>query len=118
MKRAPRPSRRKPATVVILAAYPGRPPALRAARALVADRLLACATVQPGGTAVYRWKGRRQEERSTLLWGKTTAAMAVRAIRAIRALHPDEVPEILLLPVTGGDARYLAWVARSVGGRE
>jgi periplasmic divalent cation tolerance protein len=77
--------------------------------------VLACATVQPGGIAVYRWKGRRHEEPSTLLWGKTTAAMADRAVRAIRALHPDEVPEILVLRVAGGNARYLSWVARSVG---
>jgi periplasmic divalent cation tolerance protein len=114
MKRIQRRPRRKPA-VLILAAYPGRSPALRAARALVRDRVLACATVQPGATAVYRWKGRGREERSTLLWGKTTADSADRAIRAIRALHPDEVAEILVLRVTKGNAPYLDWVTRSVG---
>jgi len=117
VKRGSRPSRRRPSVVLLLAAYPSRPPALRAARGLVAEGLLACATVQPGATAVYRWEGRRHEEPSTLLWGKTTAARAARAIRAIRALHPDEVPEILLFRVAGGNARYLSWVARSVGGR-
>lgn len=114
MKRV-RPSRRKPAVVLLLAAYPGRPAALRAARALVRDGLLACATVHPGATAVYRWKGRRAEERGAILWGKTTAAMAARAVRAVRALHPDEVPEILVLRVAGGHGPYLSWVARSVG---
>jgi periplasmic divalent cation tolerance protein len=101
--------------VLLLAAYPGRAAAMRAARALVRDGVLACATVQPGATAVYRWKGRRHEEASTLLWGKTTAALADRAVRAVRALHPDEVPEILLLRIARGNARYLDWVARSVG---
>jgi periplasmic divalent cation tolerance protein len=114
MNRTKRPPRPRPA-VVILAAYPGRPPALRAARALVREGTLACATVHPGATAVYRWKGRRYEEPSTLLWGKTTAAMADRAIRTIRTLHPDEVAEILVLRVAKGNARYLDWVARSVG---
>ncbi len=116
MKRGSSVSRRRGArSVVILAAYPGRAPATRAARALVRDRVLACATVQPGATAFYRWKGRDAMEPSTLLWGKTTAAMAPRAIEAIRALHPDEVPEILVLHVDRGDARYLAWLAESVG---
>jgi periplasmic divalent cation tolerance protein len=114
MRRTQRRPRRKPA-VLILAAFPGRPPALRAARALVRDRILACATVQSGATAVYRWKGRRCEERSTLLWGKTTAESADRAVRAIRAIHPDEVAEILVLRVAKGNAPYLDWVTRSVG---
>ena len=103
------------AAVVILAAYPGRAPALRAARALVRDRLLACATVQGGATAVYRWKGRAHEEASTLLWGKAAAAAADRAIEAIRALHPDEVPEILVLRVAKGNRSYLRWLEQSTG---
>ncbi len=102
-------------TVVILAAYPKRAAATRSARSLVRDGVLACASVQPGATAFYRWRGRDVREASTLLWGKTTAALAPRAVEAIRALHPDEVPEILVLRVEGGNARYLAWVAESVG---
>ncbi len=110
---APRGGRAR--AVLILAAYPKRAAATRAARALVRDRVLACATVQPGATAFYRWRGRDVREASTLLWGKTTAALAPRAVVAIRALHPDEVPEILVLRVEGGNARYLEWVAASTG---
>ena len=103
--------------VVILVAYPSRAPATRTARELVRDRVLACATVQPGATAFYRWKGLVVREPSTLLWGKTASPMAARAVKAIRALHPDEVPEILVLRVGGGDARYLAWLAESARGK-
>lgn len=117
MRRAARPSSRRPAAVLVLAAFPARLPALRAARALVRGRLLACATVHSGATAIYRWKGRGFEEPSTLLWGKTTAGMAARALRAIRALHPDEVAEVLVLPVAMGNARYLAWIRESVGSK-
>jgi periplasmic divalent cation tolerance protein len=114
MKRASR-TPRGSAALLLLSAFPGRAAALRTARALVRDRLLACATVQGSATAIYRWKGRRHEEPSVLLWGKTTARMADRAIRAIRAIHPDEVPEILVLRVAKGDPRYLRWLAASVG---
>jgi len=103
------------AAVVILVAYPRRAPALRAARALVRGGALACATVQGGATAIYRWKGRLHEEAGTLLWGKTTAGAATRAMEAIRATHPDEVPEILLLRVARGNPRYLDWLAESTG---
>ena len=100
--------------LMILAAYPKRAAAERAARSLVRERLLACATVTPGGRAFYRWEGREHADPSTLLWGKTTRAKAEAAIRAIRESHPDRVPEILVLPILGGHAPYLAWLAGEV----
>jgi periplasmic divalent cation tolerance protein len=99
---------------MIVAAYPKRAAAERAARALVRDRVLACATVAPGARAFYRWKGKEHAEPSIVLWGKTTRANARAAVRAIRASHPDEVPEILVLPIAGGHAPYLAWMAGEV----
>jgi periplasmic divalent cation tolerance protein len=107
-----------PRAVLILAAYPRRAAAERAARSLVAARVLACATVTPSGRSFYRWKGRRIADPSALLWGKTVASMARAAVRAIESGHPDQVPEILVLSVAGGHGPYLAWIAKEVeGGR-
>jgi periplasmic divalent cation tolerance protein len=99
---------------MIGAAYPTRAAAERAARVLVRGRVLACATVAPGARAFYRWKGKEHAAPSTILWGKTTRARARAAVRAIRESHPDEVPEILVLPILGGHAPYLAWLAGEV----
>ena len=107
-------ARRRTSAVMILAAYPKRAAAERAARALIRDRILACATVTSGARSFYRWKGREHIDPSTLLWGKTTRARARAAIRAIQKSHPDQVPEILVLPVLGGHAPYLAWLAAEV----
>ena len=106
--------RRSPRIVLILAAYPKRAAADRAAKALVRDRVLACATVVPGARAHYAWRGKRHADPSTLVLGKTTAAKAKEAVRRIRASHPDQVPEILVFDVAGGAADYLAWVAKEV----
>lgn len=100
--------------VLILAAYPRRAAAERAARDLVRRRILACATVTPNGRAFYRWKGKEHADPSVILWGKTLASRSREALRAIRESHPDEVPEILVLPVQGGHAPYLAWLAEEV----
>jgi len=99
---------------MILAAYPGRWHAEKAARALVADRVVACATVAPGARAFYRWEGRLHADASVLLWGKTSAARAQAAVKAIRAMHPDRVPEILVIPIRGGHRPYLDWLRREV----
>jgi periplasmic divalent cation tolerance protein len=116
---AKRPRRRgsPPRTVLILAGYPRRAAAERAARLLVRERLLACATVTPGARAFYIWRGKREEQKSAILQGKTTAARAREAVRRIRETHPDEVPEILVLDVVGGHPAYLAWVAEEVNRR-
>jgi len=104
--------------VVILTAYPKKRPAERAARDLVRSRLLACATVTYGARAYYRWNGKNHTDASTMLWGKTTADKAAAAVRSIGAAHPDDVPEILVLPVSGGHAPYLDWLAAETEGRE
>lgn len=101
-------------TVLILAAYPRRPAAERAAALLVKERLLACATVVPGARAFYTWRGRPHAESSTLLQGKTTRTRADEAVRRLRETHPDQVPEILVFDVAGGNPDYLAWVAEGV----
>jgi periplasmic divalent cation tolerance protein len=100
--------------VLILSAYPSRSAAERAARALVRERILACATVIPGGRAFYRWNGKDHADPTALLWGKTLASRASAAVKVIRALHPDTVPEILVLPVRGGHGPYLDWLAGEV----
>jgi periplasmic divalent cation tolerance protein len=96
--------------VLLVAAYPRRAQATRAARELVARGVLACATVASGAKAFYRWEGRTHEEASVTLWGKTSSRRAAAAMEAIRALHPDRVPEILLLRA-GALPAYAAWVA-------
>jgi len=100
---------------VILSAYPKKRPAERTARELVRSGLVGCATVTYGARAYYRWNGKNREDTSTLLWGKTTSQHAAEAVRAIGAAHPDDVPEILVLPATGGHAPYLDWLAQETG---
>ncbi|HMI30958.1 MAG TPA: divalent cation tolerance protein CutA [Candidatus Limnocylindrales bacterium] len=109
-------TRRKPSAkraVLILAAYPRLGLAERAARSLVRERVLACATVS-AARAFYVWGGRERSELSATLHGKTTAARAAEAVRLIRESHPDKVPEILVIEIAAGDRDYLAWVAEQV----
>ena len=114
-ERPPMPrARLVPPAIVLLVAYPTRVAAERAAKSLVRERVLACATVMPGGKAFYRWNGKEHADPSTLLWGKTLASRSRRAVEPIRESPPDAVPEILVLPVRGGHVPYLEWLAGEV----
>jgi len=81
------------------------------ARVLVEERLAACVHVFPGITSTYRWQGATHETAEWALHCKTAAGLTDRLVTRLRALHPYEVPEILVLPVSGGDPAYLAWIA-------
>lgn len=90
-----------------------------AARGLVTDlieeRLAACGNILPGVESIYRWQGAIERAEECLVILKTTAAEAGRLVERIPDLHPYEVPEVLVLPVTAGHAAYLDWVAGNVG---
>ena len=82
----------------------------RLARALVEERLAACGSVIPAVTSIYRWQGVIEQEPEALVVLKTTADRVQRLTERALELHPYDVPEILALPVAGGNVEYLNWV--------
>ena len=83
------------------------------ASALVARRLAACVHVLPIESH-YRWKGEVHHEPEILLQAKTTSDRLAAVEALIKQLHTYELPEITALPLVGGSAEYLAWIAESV----
>ena len=96
--------------VVVLVTASGLEEARRIGRALVDERLAACANVIGPITSIFRWDGRVQEEAEHLLLLKARRADVERLATRVRALHSYEVPEVLALDVADGAAPYLAWV--------
>jgi periplasmic divalent cation tolerance protein len=89
--------------------------ARRIGRAAVTSRLAACANVVPGKIeSIYRWRGKVERARETLLLLKTTRRRWPKLRDAIRRMHSYEVPEIVALPIAAGLAEYLDWVTESV----
>jgi periplasmic divalent cation tolerance protein len=101
-------------SLVVLCTLPDREQATRLARALVEERLAACANLVPGLTSVYRWQGAIQQDEEVLLLVKTTQAVYTRLEQRIRALHPYELPEIIAVPIQTGQADYLKWIQESL----
>jgi periplasmic divalent cation tolerance protein len=98
------------AVVMIYATYPDRVAALAAGRAMVEQGIAGCVNVLPGMTSVYVWKGKTETSDEAVLIAKLGAEGAERAVAHILAQHPYETPAVLVLPVSGGNADYLAWV--------
>jgi periplasmic divalent cation tolerance protein len=88
------------------------------ARALVEARLAACVNLLPPMDSVFRWENRIEEAREHLLVIKTTRTRLHELRSRVQELHPYDVPEFVELPVAGGIAAYLDWVAAETVGTE
>ncbi len=100
--------------LVALSTFPNPDKAAEVARTLVNEQLAACVNLVSQIRSIYRWQGEISDDTETLAIIKTTderfEAMRTRLVE----LHPYEVAEVIAIPVAGGHAPYLAWVADSV----
>jgi periplasmic divalent cation tolerance protein len=101
--------------LVVLVTAPSAEVAAALARALVEARLAACGNVVPGLRSIYRWQGEVHDEPEVLLILKTTRGRLEALRDEVLRRHPYQVPEVLALPVEGGSAKYLAWIAEATG---
>jgi len=99
---------------VVLSSAATREQATMLARALVERGLAACVSVVGPVRSVYRWKGSIADEEEHLLLVKSREDLGERIVATLRELHSYELPEILVLPVRGGDPDYLAWLGASL----
>jgi periplasmic divalent cation tolerance protein len=100
--------------IVALSTCPDEASARRVASTLVQERLATCVNRLGAATSTYFWDGRLQEQAEILLIIKTTAARLAELDARLKVLHPYELPELVVLPVAGGNERYLEWVRSGV----
>lgn len=95
--------------VMVSTTVDGEKAAAELAGKIVENRLAACvhrAVIK----STYRWKGAIESADEYLLLAKTRASLADELVAFIKKSHSYEVPEIVLTPIVGGFADYLAWI--------
>jgi periplasmic divalent cation tolerance protein len=83
------------------------------ARTLVEERLAACANVHAPMTSLYWWKGKVERETELQVVIKTTRDRLESLAARLSELHPYELPELLVVPISWGAEPYLEWVNAS-----
>jgi periplasmic divalent cation tolerance protein len=82
----------------------------RLGRALVEERLVACATLLPVVQSIYYWEDHLQSAPETMVVLKTSEDKLEALETRLRQLHSYRLPEFLVLPVGYGSKSYLEWL--------
>lgn len=99
--------------LIVLMTAPDAEVAARIAHSLVNDGLAACVNIVPAARSVYIFEGKVCDGTESLCVIKTRRTLFGRLRDRITALHPYQVPEVIGLAPTEGNAPYLAWVLAS-----
>ncbi len=96
--------------ILIITNFPDHKSASALARELVDTRLAACVNILPPCTSVYRWQDKTESAEELPVFIKTQQKHYNCVEQIINAMHPYELPEIIVVPVTDGLPAYLHWI--------
>lgn len=98
---------------IVLVTAPDLKTARALAKAALKAKLIACANLVPKIESHYWWQGKIESSAEVLLVLKAPKSKLVALEKLVLARHPYDTPEFVVLPLTAGSKKYLAWLAAS-----
>ena len=87
----------------------------RIANKLLTQRKAACVNIIPKVRSLFWWKGELDSADEAVLIVKTKASLVDQIVSLVREAHSYEVPEVIALPLIGGNRDYLNWMSDELG---
>ena len=98
--------------IIVFIAVDSQENAQKIANKLLAERKAACVNIIPAIESHYWWQGKIESANELLLIVKTRAELLDELISLVKEIHPYTVPEIIALPIIGGNEDYLQWIEK------
>ena len=104
----------KPEYIVVFITTNTSGEAQQIARLLLEQRQAACVNIIPEVASSFWWEGELDSAQESLLVIKTRASLLPEIIKSVKGVHSNTVPEIIALPIVGGNQDYLDWIDKEV----
>ncbi|KAM0863367.1 hypothetical protein ACQ4PT_044641 [Festuca glaucescens] len=100
-------------SIVVYVTVPNREAGKKLSESIISEKLAACVNIVPGIESVYWWEGKVQTDAEELLIIKTRESLLNALTEHVKANHEYDVPEVIALPISGGNLKYLEWLKNS-----
>lgn len=100
--------------IVIFVTTPTSKEAQRISDLLIEKKKAACVNIIPRIDSVFGWEGKVEQQQECLLIVKSKVSVLNEVTRLVKQSHSYEVPEIIAMPIVGGNEDYLMWLDDAV----
>jgi len=100
-------------SIVVYVTVPNNEAGKKLSESIIKEKLAACVNRVPGIESVYWWDGKVQTDSEELLIIKTRESLLDALTEHVKHNHEYDVPEVISLPITGGNLKYLEWIKNS-----
>lgn len=101
---------KEPGEIVIFITTSDEQEAQAISKMLLEKRLIACANIVPKVNSMFWWQGVLKSEDESMLVLKTRADLLDKIVDEVKSAHSYDVPEVIALPIIGGNEDYLKWI--------
>jgi len=102
------------AYTLVMITCSSRKEALKIKKVLLERRKVACINIIPKVESFFWWKDKIDSCPEVLLLAKTERSNLEKIVALVKKIHKYEVPEIIALPIIGGNKEYLKWINESL----
>jgi periplasmic divalent cation tolerance protein len=100
--------------LIVFSTFGSEDDAARVTRALVEERLIACANLLPGARSIYRWKDGVADECEVVVIMKTRKQDWSALQSRLHEMHPYDTPECIAIRMAAGAPKYMEWLEASL----
>ncbi|KAH7302174.1 hypothetical protein KP509_23G059600 [Ceratopteris richardii] len=99
--------------IVVYVTVPNKDAGKELANSIINSRLAACVNQVPGVESTYLWEGKVETDSEVLLIIKTRESLLESLTQHVIQNHKYDVPEVIALPIIGGNPSYIKWLEES-----